>query len=96
MTKINICGIPHKIVEVKDNFTANSIHFGDITYSKAEIKINEELDSNIKKETLCHEIIHGILTHIGYLELADDERLVQALGNAIAQTFEIIYLEEKE
>ena len=42
-----------------------------------------------KKETLCHEMINGIFTHLGYGEYSQNEQLVQALANAIYQGFEI-------
>lgn len=41
------------------------------------------------EETLSHEIVHGILVHTGYQEYTGDEKFVQALANAIYQTFAI-------
>jgi hypothetical protein len=38
-------------------------------------------------ETITHEIIHAILVHIGRSDLSEDETFVQALGNAVYQTF---------
>jgi hypothetical protein len=34
-------------------------------------------------------MVHGMLVHMGYDELSQDEQFVQALGNAICQGFEI-------
>lgn len=34
-------------------------------------------------------MIHGIFVHLGYNDHANNEQLVQALGNAIYQGFEI-------
>jgi hypothetical protein len=48
-----------------------------------------------KNETLCHEIVHGIFVHLGYNDYAQDEQLVQALGNAIYQGFDIKAESEK-
>ena len=45
------------------------------------------MDDSIKQETLCHEILHAMLVHLGYDELSQDEKLVQALANAVNQTF---------
>ena len=39
-------------------------------------------------EALCHEILHGILVHIGKDELSQDESFVQCLSNALYQSFE--------
>ena len=86
---INICGIPHLVVEQSDHFDSGDTHFGQIDYQRCVITINECMDENEKKETLCHEIVHGILVHMGYDELSQDERLVQALANGINQAFEI-------
>lgn len=50
-------------------------------------RANADLRLIRKQETLCHEIVHGILVHIGRQDLSNDETLVQALGNAINQSF---------
>ena len=42
-----------------------------------------------KEETICHEMIHGILVHLGYSQQSQDEIFVQALANAIYQGFDI-------
>lgn len=85
---VNICGVSHKIVECEDNFNADC-HFGQIDYKACEIHINKDLTEENKKETICHEMVHGIFIHLGYNDYAQDEQLVQALGNAIYQGFNI-------
>jgi hypothetical protein len=64
-------------------------NFGQINYSKCEILINKDMPEPLIKETLCHEILHGMLVHTGYDNLSGDESFVQALSNAISQTFTI-------
>ena len=86
---VNICGIPHLVVEQSDSFDSGNAHLGQIDYQRCVITINECMDENVKKETLCHEIVHGILVHLGYDELSQDEKFVQAMANGINQTFEI-------
>lgn len=83
---IKICGIPYKVVEVEDGFN-DELHLGMIDYTTCEIKVNKSFPAEMKKEILCHETVHGILMHLGYNEMNDDEQLVQSLGNAINQTF---------
>lgn len=56
-------------------------------------KINKDMPTIAKEETLCHEMVHGMLVHLGYNELANDEQFVQAFGNAIWQGFYIKDLE---
>lgn len=34
---VNICGIPHKVIECEDKFNKD-LHFGQIDYEKAEIQ----------------------------------------------------------
>ena len=83
---VNICGIPYTVREVSHPFTTGDTHLGEINYMSCEILINESLPGDLKKEVLCHEIMHGILHHLGYEE-ENDEKMVQQLGNAINQTF---------
>lgn len=85
---VNICGIPHKVIECEDKFDVDS-HFGQIDYKACEIRINKDMAQENKNETLCHEVMHGIFVHLGFNEYAQDEHLVQALGNAISQSFDI-------
>ena len=87
--KVNICGIPHEIIYCDDNFNVDT-HFGQIDYGRAIIKISNEISKEQQTEALCHEILHGILVHIGKHELAQDEEFVQCLSNAIYQSFEVI------
>lgn len=93
--KVNICGLKHKVIECEDVFNVDC-HLGQIEYKDLLIKINKDMPDESKKETICHKMVHGILCHMGYGELSNDEKLVQALGNAIYQGFEIIDFEKKE
>jgi len=86
--KVSICGIPHTVIECEDKFDVDC-HFGMIDFKKCEIHINKDLSKEHKEETLCHEMIHGILVHLGYNNLNNDEQFVQALGNAIHQSFNV-------
>lgn len=85
---VNICGIPHTVIECEDHFDVDT-HFGQIDYKACEIRINKDMAAEAKEETICHEMIHGILVHLGYSEQSQDEQFVQALANAIYQSFDI-------
>ena len=87
--KVNICGIPHEVVMKEDAFNAGDTHMGEIEYCKQQIRINKDMPEEITKETICHEMVHGILVHIGRDGLAGDESFVQTFANAIYQGFEI-------
>ena len=84
--KVNICGIPHIIEYKEDNFNSD-LHLGDIHYGEAKIQINRGVSKSIQHEALCHEILHGILIHMGRDDLNNDEPFVTCLGNAISQSF---------
>lgn len=91
--KVNICGLHHTVVEEEDKFNADC-HMGQICYKDLEIRINADMHPNQKEETICHEMVHGILVHLGYNDLSNDEQLVQGLANAINQGFSIKVVEE--
>jgi len=88
--KIKICGIPYKVKHKKViQEEEPGIGEGLIIYSKQEIQLRKGLGKEIEQETLTHEIIHGILTHMGRQSLSNDEEFVQGLANAVYQTFKI-------
>lgn len=92
---VAICGIEHKVIEVEDVFDATECHFGQIDFKKCEIRVNKDLTDQAKAETICHEMVHGILVHLGYNEYSDNEQFVQALGNAIFRSFRIRNINEE-
>lgn len=93
MRKVNICGMPYTVKECEDHFDSDC-HCGLIIYSECLIKINKNMHEEMKKATLCHEIMHGILLNIGREDLSNDENFVTALGNAIYATFEVKEVEK--
>ena len=74
--KIRICGLLHTVIECEDKFNADATHYGQIDHKNCEIRINKDMSEENKKETLCHEIMHGIFVHLGYNDYANDEQLV--------------------
>ena len=95
MKNINICGIRHSIDYVVDEFENNEM-LGQIRYKDAKIQINQACCDEIQKATLCHEIMHGILLHIGRDDLSNDEAFVTAIGNAVNESFKPNVYEVKE
>ena len=86
--KINIVGVPHKVILCKDNFTIDS-HFGEIDYTKAEIKINQDMPEPMQMQALCHEWLHGALVMLGFNDQTQNEQFVQALSAGINMSFDI-------
>lgn len=85
---ITICGVPHKIELCKDNFTMDA-HFGEIKYTEARIRINEDMPESMQEATLVHEWLHGALVMLGFNDTSNDEQFVTALATAINMTFSV-------
>ena len=85
---INICGVPHTVCLCKDEFDIDS-HFGQIDYTQALIKINQDMPEPMQMQSLCHEWLHGALVMLGFNEHSQNEQFVQALSMAINQTFTV-------
>lgn len=86
---VKICGIPHKVVFVDDCFDSDATHMGQIDYGKCLIKINKSIPAELQEATLIHEILHGVLVHIGRHDLAEDETLVTSLATAMYPIFDV-------
>lgn len=95
--KVTICGIPYEVesVPVIDEASEGIVQ-GEIHYSKAEIIIKHGLPSQLKEEVIIHEMVHGILHHIGEAELRDNEDFVQRLTNGIYNSSLQLNLEEEK
>ncbi len=86
--KVNICGIPHKVCLCEDNFDTD-LHMGQIRYADAEIRINKNAAEAMQMQALFHEMLHGMLIQIGRNEESNNECFVQALSNAMYQSFTV-------
>lgn len=85
---VHICGIPHNVVLCEDNFDTD-LHLGQIDYASATIKINRNASEKLQEESLFHEMLHGMLVHLGRNNEAQDECFVQSLANALYQSFRL-------
>lgn len=80
--KVRIGAIDYD-VKLADNMTPNSgnengIVLGEIVYRKALIYLSPDQNPQVMRQTLMHEIAHGILHQAGHYE--NDEAIVTALG----------------
>ena len=93
--QVTICGIDYMIerVTVIDEGVEGIVQ-GQIHYSQGKILIKDGLPKQIEEEVLTHEIVHGILNHIGESELAENETFVQGLANGIYNSGLLLNLEE--
>lgn len=92
---VKICGIPYEIID-KEVIECNSGRcVGLITYDEGRIEMRKGQHPDYYRQSLIHEIVHGMFVMIGRNDLSDDETLVQSLALAISQTFEL-KIEEQE
>lgn len=84
--KVTICGIPHKIDVVYDGFN-NDETLRQIEYAPAIIKLNGKMSDEMMNVTCIHEVVHSMLTHLGYVDLSNNENLVCGLATAIDSVF---------
>ena len=85
---ISVCGVPHTVLLCEDNFSSDS-HFGEIDYTKAEIRINKAMPAELQSVTLVHEWLHAALVMLGFDTETANEQFVNALASAINQTFAV-------
>lgn len=78
--KIKIGGKTYT-VEITDKLNCGSINYtGEICYRELAIRICPQKQQKMEAD-LLHEIIHGILNHLGYFD--QDEKKVDELANAL-------------
>lgn len=53
---------------------------GYIDPRRQAIVLGQHLSDEKAEQVLLHEVVHGILDQLGYLDLYEDERLVQGLA----------------
>ena len=54
---------------------------------KQRIVLGRHLSAEKARQVLVHEVVHGILDQLGYLDLYEDERLVQGLAIGLHEAF---------
>lgn len=89
MKTVKICGIPYKIIEKECIESSNGRCLGLITYDEGTIEIRKGQQPDYYRQTLIHEVVHGMLVMIGRNDLSEDETFVQSLALAISQTFDL-------
>jgi hypothetical protein len=76
---VNILGVPYTVAHVpyisKEEYT-----LGYIDYEKQKISIDADLSEEKAAITLLHEVIHGILNELNFVEENRNEHLVHGLA----------------
>ena len=89
MKTVKICGIPYQIIEKECIESSNGRCLGLITYDEGTIEIRKGQQPDYYRQTLIHEVVHGMLVMIGRNDLSEDETFVQSMALAISQTFDL-------
>lgn len=58
---------------------------GQIDFIAQEIRIYRGLSEQKAEQVLIHEVLHGVLTQLGFDDESDNEHLVQSLAVALHQ-----------
>ena len=87
--RVNIGGVPYKVFYKEDAFCSDAVHFGEIRYKESEIYLSKGMNEELEKQTLIHEMMHGIFLGIGRGDLCNDEILVQALAQTMSGCFDV-------
>lgn len=84
---IEILGLAFDVVETPV-VNHEQLRDGEIDYRNQVIRIDAGLSDAAKEQVLLHEIIHGVLTQLGFDEETGDERLVQGLAVGLHQALD--------
>ena len=80
--KVKILATEYNVQEVEQIDKYQRV-LGQIEYEEQTIKVDKNISEDMKKETLIHEIIHGILEKLGYTELNEDEQKVHSIASTM-------------
>jgi len=81
---VNILGIPYEVKRVPF-IDRNSYRAGEINFETQEIRLLDSLKEGAAGTTLFHELVHGILMGLKFIEESDNEKLVQGLAVGLYQ-----------
>ncbi len=84
MNKVKIMATEYTVLEVEQIDKGKRV-LGEIDYIEQVIKLEKELNEDLKKEILIHEILHGILEKLGFDDLNNDEQKVQSIASTLYQ-----------
>lgn len=80
--KLKILATEYEVEEVEQIDKYQRL-LGQIEYTEQTIKIDKNISEDMKKETLIHEILHGILEKLGYEALNEDEQKVHSIASTM-------------
>lgn len=80
--KVKILATEYDLVE-EEQIDKYQRLLGQINYVEQVIKLDKTIPEDLKKETLIHEILHGVLEKLGYEEINNDEQKVHSIASTM-------------
>ena len=74
-------------LEIEANDGKNS--WGSITYADKLIVLRKDLDIDIKRQTLIHELTHGVIVYMGYGKM-NIENICDFMGAHLDVIYDIV------
>lgn len=82
INKIKIMATDYSVEEVEQIDKYQRL-LGQIEYTEQKIKIDKNISEDMKREVLLHEILHGILEKLNYIEINEDEQKVHSIASTM-------------
>ena len=80
--KVKILATEYDLVE-EEQIDKYQRLLGQINFTEQKIRIDKGISEDLKRETLIHEILHGVLEKLGYDTLNDDEQKVHSIASTM-------------
>ena len=87
MKKIRIGGLDFEVVKEQKQFVVNYVASdGYVDYDNCKIRVWSGCSKDYANQTLCHEIIHGIIRQFNVpIPEEQNEQITEALGKGLHQ-----------
>lgn len=80
--KVRIVGIDYK-VEYVEVVNKSELRYGEIDFMNCVIRIDKTVPEAVQKQTLIHEILHGLCSALGFSELNENENAIHSLASEL-------------
>ncbi len=78
--RLDICGHEYTLRAIKDLKKDGTPLWGWYKIDSGEVLMDADQTVRVARNTLIHEIVHGILEHAGYGDLPQNEGIVTAVA----------------
>lgn len=83
---VEILGITYSVEEV-DVVDKTELCYGQVNHFEQTIRIDKNLPTDKKEQTLLHEILHAVCENLGLLEISENEHAIQSISAALYHMF---------